>query len=500
MNPSCSLLVSRGEITVRGTLSTEQQAGCVAIILTTGARRQSAAPATDGTYVFSFTSRRRLLWATLSLADARGRTRRLRHLLIWNRPAITVNPLPEASATALRFIISDAFDAAFYLSRLSAEQRHSATLDPLGHYLSTGWKLGLAPHPWFDVNWYLRENPSLLAAGHEPFGHYLSEGWKRERHPHPGFDNTFYLSRHPELMLGKLSPLHRWNMHLSPDDVRAYTPCASPSPSDFPRSRPYPHPAPEEMLARVAAYRRDRRPGNTVAYFTCITGDYDTLRLPEHLSAEIDYHVFTDQPVSGYGVFQVHPVGMLGLSDPTRRARHIKLHPHTLMAGYDVVVFGDANVIIRGDLMPHVRRFRESGSPLAFVPHPARHCLYEEAVICVACERDSAERIVPQMLAYQQEGFPAGAGLSESNLFACRPADPATPAFFEAWWTELERGSRRDQLSAHYVLWKLGLNPHPLLGPGGNTRNHPDVARADHGIYDAPAFAHLIDSHAPGNG
>ena len=28
----------------------------------------------------------------------------------------------------------------------------------------------------------------------------------------------------------------------------------------------------------------------------------------------------------------------------------------------------------------------------------------------------------------------------------------------EAWWNEIVRGSRRDQLSFNYVAWKLGLS------------------------------------------
>ena len=298
-------------------------------------------------------------------------------------------------------------------------------------------------------------------------------------------------------MLGDKSPLHHWNLRPSPKDVRTYKPHSSPAPSDFTNARPFPHASPESMRERIAAYRRDRKPGNTVAYFTCLTGDYDTLRLPEHLSPEIDYHVFSDRPVPDYGVFYVHVIEQPALTDPTRRARHIKLHPHALLAGYDVTVFSDANVLIRGDLMPHISRFLGSNLPLAFVPHTARNCLYEEAVICVASKRDSTERIVSQMLAYRKEGFPPALGLNESNLMACRPSQPEVKTFFEAWWNELERGSRRDQLSAHYVLWKLGLKTHPFLGAGRNTRNHPDVALVDHGTYDAPAFAHLIDLHTP---
>jgi hypothetical protein len=95
------------------------------------------------------------------------------------------------------------------------------------------------------------------------------------------------------------------------------------------------------------------------------------------------------------------------------------------------------------------------------------------------------------MLAYQQEAFPAGQGLIEGNLFALRPNRPAATLFFSAWWEELEKGSRRDQLSANYVIWKQRLPNVALLGPGLNTRNHSSFALLPHGTHDAPAFAGL---------
>jgi hypothetical protein len=34
----------------------------------------------------------------------------------------------------------------------------------------------------------------------------------------------------------------------------------------------------------------------------------------------------------------------------------------------------------------------------------------------------------------------------------------AVRAFNEAWWTEIVRGSWRDQLSFDYISWKLGIS------------------------------------------
>ena len=471
-----------GFITLRGRVPGRLRSSVNTVILRIGKRRLWTSPDADGGYAFTFASRRRLLWIVTLGADARGRCHVLRRRLVWNRAAPRQTTVDDRS----RSICTGVFDSARYLAAL----RDEALADPLGHYLAVGWRQGFPPHRWFDVAWYLRENPDVAAAGDEPFTHYLKIGWKRDRHPHPGFDNTRYLARHPELLLGDTSPLHHWSRQGVADAVSPVRPHAFTAFSEFSRARPYPVP-PTSRLQRLAeTYRALRRPGNRVAVFTVIIGDYDTLRLPEHLSPDIDYFLYTDQPLDGRGVFTLRPPpAEADDADPTRIARHIKLHPWRWFPDHDVVIFIDANVIVRGDLASHIRAFRDSGQPLALLPHPARDCLYEEAVICAAGGKDRVGQIVPQLLAYQREGYPLARGLSETNVYACRPADPRTRAFFEAWWGQLRDGSRRDQLSANYVLWKLGIQPYFFLGPNANTRNHPDFALVAHGRHDASAYA-----------
>ena len=48
-------------------------------------------------------------------------------------------------------------------------------------------------------------------------------------------------------------------------------------------------------------------------------------------------------------------------------------------------------------------------------------------------------------------------GLVEAPVILRRHT-AAIRALNEAWWAELVRGSRRDQLSFNYVAWKLGLS------------------------------------------
>jgi len=76
---------------------------------------------------------------------------------------------------------SDLFDKAWYRStQLSALEK---LVDPIWHYLDTGWKKGLDPSPRFDTNYYLRTNPDVEDLGLNPLFHYLKYGIGENRHP-----------------------------------------------------------------------------------------------------------------------------------------------------------------------------------------------------------------------------------------------------------------------------------------------------------------------------
>jgi FMN phosphatase YigB (HAD superfamily) len=62
------------------------------------------------------------------------------------------------------------FDAEFY--RAQVPGLAEAGLDPLTHYVTTGWREGYDPHPLFSVSWYLAAHPELADAGVEPLRHF----------------------------------------------------------------------------------------------------------------------------------------------------------------------------------------------------------------------------------------------------------------------------------------------------------------------------------------
>lgn len=66
------------------------------------------------------------------------------------------------------------FDAAYYLA-VNPDVTASG-MDPLDHFLITGWLEGRDPSPGFSVRDYLDANPEVAAAGLNPFAHYLVAG------------------------------------------------------------------------------------------------------------------------------------------------------------------------------------------------------------------------------------------------------------------------------------------------------------------------------------
>ena len=58
------------------------------------------------------------------------------------------------------------------------------------------------------------------------------------------------------------------------------------------------------------------------------------------------------------------------------------------------------------------------------------------------------------MSRYRDEGFPRQFGLYETNVVLRKHNEPLVGKVDVDWWREIDSGSRRDQLSLTYVLWK----------------------------------------------
>lgn len=80
-----------------------------------------------------------------------------------------------------RDLLTSAFDANYYLS--ANPDVAAAEVDPLDHFMTTGWREGRNPTLWFSVSHYLDFYPDVAEAGINPFLHYVLAGKSEGRTP-----------------------------------------------------------------------------------------------------------------------------------------------------------------------------------------------------------------------------------------------------------------------------------------------------------------------------
>ncbi|MCI3134237.1 hypothetical protein [Phenylobacterium aquaticum] len=83
-------------------------------------------------------------------------------------------PVPGPGPDEARDLVAPDFDADFYLWANPDIAEHG--LDPLTHFLTTGWREGRDPRRDFSVADYLELNPDVAAVGMNPFVHWLLAG------------------------------------------------------------------------------------------------------------------------------------------------------------------------------------------------------------------------------------------------------------------------------------------------------------------------------------
>lgn len=83
-------------------------------------------------------------------------------------------PEPPIALTEQEAAVAAEFDAAFYLA--ANPDVAAAGMDPLRHFLRTGWLEGRDPTPRFSVRDYLELHPDIAGSGVNPFAHYLLAG------------------------------------------------------------------------------------------------------------------------------------------------------------------------------------------------------------------------------------------------------------------------------------------------------------------------------------
>lgn len=155
--------------------------------------------------------------------------------------------------------------------------------------------------------------------------------------------------------------------------------------------------------------------------------------------------------------------------DPTRNSKRYKVMAHEVLPQAEYSLWIDGSVEIKRGFS--LNRLIEKFLPkhdIAMFRHCRRHCIYQEARKCKNGKFDDPSTIDQQMSRYRSEGYPENHGLTENRIILRRHT-PTIALLNTTWWREICGGSRRDQLSFNYALWKTGITCSML--PGTNWNN-----------------------------
>ena len=108
-----------------------------------------------------------------SYRNSLSRKRSVRQLL----KAIADRVLPKRRARAKLVSAirkSGYFDYRYYLA--TYKDVAAQGVDPIEHFVTTGWKKGRRPNQWFDTRWYVGLHPDAVAEYGNPLLHYIRRG------------------------------------------------------------------------------------------------------------------------------------------------------------------------------------------------------------------------------------------------------------------------------------------------------------------------------------
>ncbi|MBD3320193.1 MAG: DUF616 domain-containing protein [Chitinivibrionales bacterium] len=190
--------------------------------------------------------------------------------------------------------------------------------------------------------------------------------------------------------------------------------------------------------------------------FTFIFGDYDSLKDPLVVTPGWDYYCISDR---GIGSDIWKPVNVANklrhIACPKRKASLLKIeHFKYIPPEYDICITLDGSMVLNTDLNDFIEENRESDPDLMIARHPDRTCIYDEAAVVLQAQLDTKENVVTHMQRYALQGFPRNQGLYGTRMMVKNNRSAGLRRMCEIWGREYRRGSRRDQLSMNYAIWK----------------------------------------------
>ena len=199
---------------------------------------------------------------------------------------------------------------------------------------------------------------------------------------------------------------------------------------------------------------------NKIVCYTCVTGGYDSLKEPSVVPDNIDFICFTDNMQLQSLVWNIKPIpDDLQFLSNVKKQRVVKICPHRYLSEYDISIWIDGNICIKGDLNKFIAQYDLETVPFYTRVHPKRDCIYDEMEACLRAGKDKKEIMQPQIDKYRAEGYPEHIGMAETNIILRKHNEPDCVKLGNLWASELLKHSHRDQLSFNYACWKQKFLP-----------------------------------------
>lgn len=206
--------------------------------------------------------------------------------------------------------------------------------------------------------------------------------------------------------------------------------------------------------------------------YTAIFGGYDQLPDPKFIPKGWDFICFTDSDIKS-DLWEIRKVPAI-YEDSTRNARKYKILPHRWFPNYEYSLWIDGNILIQEDINELVPEYLKD-SNLAVHDHnlnvlDPRNCVYQEAEVIFyfgkknGNYKDDPIIIKDQMERYIKDQYPLNNGLAVTMQLLRRHNKKDCIKAMEQWWEEIKYGSKRDQLSFNYSMWKTNTPFVYLMG------------------------------------
>ncbi|MCK5784021.1 MAG: DUF616 domain-containing protein [Desulfobacterales bacterium] len=231
----------------------------------------------------------------------------------------------------------------------------------------------------------------------------------------------------------------------------------------------------DSQLKRIRQYndQKQKRKAKVVVYSANL-GGRDRFILPEYITDDWDYVLFTDAEIEGEHIFEIRKPRYEN-TDPKRTTGYLKTHPHEWFPEYEYSVWVDACIQVKG---PHLESMVKDCIQWGLLYMGCAHSqkrksIYEVLTACILGRKDDPMIMAKQVRRYIDAGYPDNLGILESGLIIRNHNTPHVMEIGKAWWEEIQKGSKRDQLSLMYIFWKHNFK-YEVMENAANPRTHDD--------------------------